>query len=79
MANTVLFIFETKSAQKILLKLLPKGSTDPWFSAKFLVQSVHKLKLSIPNNGKVSEVTRYDDFRVFIWTFMYPMLRYQKA
>ena len=55
-------------ANKILLKIVPKRQIYPNFSAKFLEQYVRKMKL-IANKGKVSEVTRYDGFRVFIWTF----------
>lgn len=65
----MLFIFQTKKAKKILLRIVPKLSTSPEFNSKYLIRTVRKMNFSIPNNGSVSEIAKFDGFRVFIWVF----------
>ena len=61
----VLFIFETKKAQKILLRISPKMFRTPKLDVKYLLRAVR----SVPDKGSLLQVAKYDDFRVFVWVF----------
>ena len=65
----MLFIFQAKKAQKILLRIVIKLSTSPKFNAKYLIRTACKMNFSIPNNGSITEIAKFDGFHVFIWTF----------
>ena len=66
----VLFIFETKKAQKILLKIERKPSTACDFDVGYLLKYVQKIdNISIPKSGNIVEIGKCDDLRVFIWKF----------
>ena len=61
----VLFIFETKKAQKILLRISPEMFRTPKVDVKYFLRAVR----SVPDKGSLHEVANYDDFRVFVWVF----------
>ena len=64
--NVVLFIFQTKMAHKILLKI----PTPFNINKEFLLEYVRNMStISVPDNGSIVKLNKVEDLCVFIWEF----------
>jgi len=62
----VLFIFQTKKAHKILLKIPTLSNVNK----EFLLEYVRNTStISVPGNGSIVELNKAEDLCVFIWEF----------